>query len=102
MKTLGEAVTDLMLVQVFMNALPLSYAIISTVIQTSTHTGLITPDMVVKAALAKEEQWKTGGRLTAMFAQAPKPKSKKLSNPKGKKKAKGPQCDNCTNPGHTK
>jgi hypothetical protein len=75
MKTLGKPVSDLMLAQIMMCALPPSYAIVSTIIQTSNQHGSISSDTVVKAALAEEERWKKGLGLTAMFSHASKSKA---------------------------
>jgi hypothetical protein len=103
MKTLGEPVSDLMLAQIIMCALPPSYAVVSTVIQTSNQHGSITSDTVVKAALAEEERRKKGIGLTTMFTHASKAKAPKAkADPKGKKKDRGPPCQNCMKPGHTK
>lgn len=107
MKTLGEPVSDLMLAQIFMNALPASYAVVNTVIQTSHQHGSISSDSVVKAALAEEERRKKGLGLTAMFTHISKPKhssgKSSANDSKGKKKKdKGPPCQNCAKPGHTK
>jgi hypothetical protein len=103
MKTLGEPVSDLMLAQIIMCALPPSYAVVSTVIQTSNQHGSITSDTVVKAALAEEERRKKGVGLTAMFSHASKGKAPKAkADSKGKKKDRGPPCQNCAKPGHTK
>ncbi|CCO37765.1 Retrovirus-related Pol polyprotein from transposon TNT 1-94 Includes: RecName: Full=Protease [Rhizoctonia solani AG-1 IB] len=105
-KTLGESISDFLLAQIIMNALPPSYAIVSTVIQTSTQQAAITSDAVCEAALREEERRRKGGGITAMFAQSSKGKSmtKKSArnDPKGKKKDLGPPCANCSKPGHTK
>ena len=107
MKTLGEPVGDSMLAQILMNVLPPSYAIVSTVLQTSNSQGSISPDMVVRAALAEEERRKKGLGLTAMFSNPSSniPQSKN-SRGKGKQtpnpKPKGQPCANCDKIGHTK
>ncbi|CCO37217.1 Retrovirus-related Pol polyprotein from transposon TNT 1-94 Includes: RecName: Full=Protease [Rhizoctonia solani AG-1 IB] len=105
-KTLRESISDFLLAQIIMNALPPSYAIVSTVIQTSTQQAAITSNAVCEAALQEEEHWRKGGGITAMFAQLLKGKSmtKKSArnDPKGKKKDSGPPCANCSKPSHTK
>ncbi|KAJ1299271.1 hypothetical protein OPQ81_002676 [Rhizoctonia solani] len=105
-KMLGKMVSNFLLMQIIMNMLPSSYAIVSTVIQTSMQQGVIMLDIVCKAALAKEEHCHKGGGITAMFAQSSKskPMQKKSSgnNSKGKKKDQGPACGNCGKAGHTK
>ncbi|CCO35164.1 hypothetical protein RSOLAG1IB_11561 [Rhizoctonia solani AG-1 IB] len=89
-KTLRESISNFLLAQIIMNALPPSYAIVSTVIQTSTQQAAITSNAVCKATLQEEERWQKGGGITAMFAQSSKGKSmtKKSArnDPKGKKK----------------
>ncbi|KAG9081109.1 hypothetical protein FRC06_005815 [Ceratobasidium sp. 370] len=107
MKTLGEPVSDPMLAQIMMHALPPTYAVVNTVIQTTNQNSTITPDIVFKAALAEEERRKKGQGLTAMFTQsASKSKSsgsKPSNNSKSKpRKDKGPPCTNCGKTGHTK
>jgi hypothetical protein len=103
MKTLGEPVSNLMLAQIMMCALPPSYAIVSTVIQTLNQHGSISSNNVVKAVLAEEEHHKKGVRLTAMFMHTSKAKAPKAkANPKGKKNDHGPPCQNCAKPRHTK
>ncbi|KAF8676777.1 gag-polypeptide of LTR copia-type [Rhizoctonia solani] len=103
---LGKTVSNFMLAQIIMNALPPSYAIVNTVLQTSLNGGAITAKAVQNAAYAKEERCCKGGRITAMFAQLSKGNStgKKLlgNNSKGKKKAAGPPCANCRKSRHTK
>jgi hypothetical protein len=102
-KTLSEPVSDLMLAQIMMCVLPPSYAVVSTVIQTSNQHRSISSDTVVKATLAEEERRKKGVRLTVMFTHASKAKALKAkADPKGKKKDRGPPCQNCAKPGHTK
>ncbi|CCO35636.1 Retrovirus-related Pol polyprotein from transposon TNT 1-94 Includes: RecName: Full=Protease [Rhizoctonia solani AG-1 IB] len=78
-KTLGESISDFLLAQIIMNALPPSYAIVSTVIQTSMQQAAITSD--------------AGKSMTKKSAR---------NDPKGKKKDSGPPCANCLKPGHTK
>jgi hypothetical protein len=103
MKMPGKPMSDLMLVQIMMCALLPSYAIVSTVIQTSNQHGSISSDTVIKAALAKEERRKKGVGLTTMFMHALKAKAPKAkADPKGKKKDCGPPCQNCAKPGHMK
>ncbi|KAF8682958.1 Reverse transcriptase (RNA-dependent DNA polymerase) [Rhizoctonia solani] len=104
MKTLGEPISNLMLAQVLMNALPPSYAIISSVVSTSNQGSTVTSDMVIEAAYAEEKRRKAGVGLNAMFTQASKlnSRSKSQSNAKGKGKDKGPPCKNCAKTGHTK
>ncbi|KAJ1305514.1 hypothetical protein OPQ81_000521 [Rhizoctonia solani] len=105
-KMLGKTINNFLLVQIIMNVLPLSYAIVSTVIQMSMQQGVIMSDIVCKAALAKEEHCHKGGGITVMFAQLSKskPMQKKLSgnNSKGKKKDQGTVCGNCGKARHTK
>ncbi|EUC57664.1 Copia-like polyprotein/retrotransposon, partial [Rhizoctonia solani AG-3 Rhs1AP] len=105
MKTLGEPLSDAILAQIMMRALPDSYAILNTVI-TSTPGAVVTSDIVIQAALAEEERRKKGAGLTAMFSHIPnksKSSNAKSSNGKGKrKKDKGPPCLNCGKSGHTK
>ncbi|GAB1527674.1 hypothetical protein RhiTH_010862 [Rhizoctonia solani] len=105
-KTLGESISNFLLAQIIMNALPLSYAIISTVIQTSMQQAAITSNAICKAALQEEEHQQKGGGITAMFVQSLKGKSmtkrSARNNPKGKKKDLGPPCANCSKPGQTK
>ncbi|KAF8675637.1 hypothetical protein RHS04_06651 [Rhizoctonia solani] len=60
MKTLGKPISNLMLAQVLMNALPPSYAIISSVVSTSNQGSTVTSDMVIEAAYAKEK-WRKAG-----------------------------------------
>jgi hypothetical protein len=67
MKTLGKPVSNLMLAQIMMCMLPPSYAIVSTVIQTSNQHRLILSNTIVKTALAEEEHCKKGVGLTAIF-----------------------------------
>ncbi|QRW24121.1 Retrovirus-related Pol polyprotein from transposon TNT 1-94 [Rhizoctonia solani] len=85
---------------------PPSYAIVSTVIQTSTQQAAITSNAICKATLQEEERRQKGGGITAMFAQLLKGKSmtrkSARNNPKGKRKDLGPPCANCSKPGHTK
>ncbi|KAJ1299274.1 hypothetical protein OPQ81_002679 [Rhizoctonia solani] len=107
MKTLGEPVSDLMLAQIFMKALPASYVIVSTVISSVSQNSTVSSDQVVKATTTEEEHRKQGVGLTAMFSQASfksknsNPKSSNRSKGKGKAD-KGPPCANCAKPGHTK
>ncbi|KAF8671212.1 transposition, RNA-mediated [Rhizoctonia solani] len=108
MKTLGEPVSNLMMAQIMMNALPPTYAIVNTVIQTTNQASAVTPLMVKEAALKEEECCKNGTGLTAMFLHLPN-KSKTLNakllslNSKNRqKKNKGPACLNCSKPGHLK
>ncbi|KAF8748328.1 hypothetical protein RHS01_10930 [Rhizoctonia solani] len=89
-KTLGESISNFLLAQIIMNVLPLSYAIISTVIQTSMQQAAITSNAICKAALQEEEHQQKGGGITAMFVQSLKGKSmtkrSARNNPKGKKR----------------
>ncbi|CCO37246.1 hypothetical protein BN14_11401 [Rhizoctonia solani AG-1 IB] len=55
-KTLGESISDFLLAQIIMNVLPPSYAIVSTVIQTSTQQAAITSNAICEAALREEER----------------------------------------------
>ncbi|KAF8761362.1 hypothetical protein RHS01_00108 [Rhizoctonia solani] len=64
MKTLGEPVSNLMMAQIMMNALPPTYAIVNTVIQTTNQASAVTPLMVKEAALKEEEHCKNGTGLT--------------------------------------
>ncbi|GAB1527628.1 hypothetical protein RhiTH_010804 [Rhizoctonia solani] len=90
-KTLGESISNFLLAQIIMNALPLSYAIISTVIQTSMQQAAITSNAICKAALQEEEHQQKGGGITAIKEQ-----------PKREEKDLGPPCANCSKPGQTK
>ncbi|GAB1528326.1 hypothetical protein RhiTH_011520 [Rhizoctonia solani] len=108
MKTLGEPVSDLMMAQIMMNALPPTYAIVNTVIQTTNQASAVTPLMVKEAALKEEERCKNGTGLMAMFLHLPN--KSKTSNAKllslnlknRQKKNKGPACLNCGKPSHLK
>ncbi|KAJ1301781.1 hypothetical protein OPQ81_009010 [Rhizoctonia solani] len=107
MKTLGEPISNLMLAQIFMKALPASYAIMSTVISSANQNLPIMSDQVIKAATTEEECHKQGVGLTAMFLHTSikmkTPNLKSSHGLKGKKKAnKGPACMNCAKPGHMK
>ncbi|QRV85528.1 Copia-like polyprotein/retrotransposon [Ceratobasidium sp. AG-Ba] len=102
MKTLGEPVSDSMFAQILMNALPPSYAVVSTVLQTSNQMGTITSDMVVTAALAEEERRKQGVGLTAMFTSVAKGKNAASSKSNDKPKKKNIKCFNCGKLGHIK
>ncbi|KAJ1305489.1 hypothetical protein OPQ81_000496 [Rhizoctonia solani] len=55
MKTLGEPVSDPMLTQIFMKALPASYVIVSTVISSASQNSTVSSDQVMKATTTKEE-----------------------------------------------
>ncbi|GAB1527327.1 hypothetical protein RhiTH_010502 [Rhizoctonia solani] len=108
MKTLREPISDLMMAQIMMNALPPTYAIVNTVIQTTNQASAVTPLMVKEATLKEEEHCKNSTGLTAMFLHLPN-KSKTLnskllsSNSKNqRKKNKGPACPNCGKPSHSK
>ncbi|CCO35897.1 Retrovirus-related Pol polyprotein from transposon TNT 1-94 Includes: RecName: Full=Protease [Rhizoctonia solani AG-1 IB] len=106
--TLGKPISNLMLAQMMMNAVPPSYSINTSIIQTTNQASAITPDMVQASILAEEKRCKNGsGGLTTMFSQLstkPKPSNSKSSKSasKGKKKDKGPVCLNCGKPNHTK
>ncbi|QRW17546.1 Copia-like polyprotein/retrotransposon [Rhizoctonia solani] len=104
MKTLGEPVSNLMMAQIMMNALPPTYAIVNTIIQTTNQASAVTPQMVKEAALKEEEHCKNSTGITAMFLHLPaKPLNSKLSKSKNKcKKDKGPACLNCGKSGHLK
>ncbi|KAF8713823.1 GAG-pre-integrase domain, partial [Rhizoctonia solani] len=108
MKTLGEPVSDLMMAQIMMNALPPTYAIVNTVIQTTNQASAVTPLMVKEAALKEEERRKNGTGITAMFSHLPaksKSSNAKSSNSNSKnkrRKNKGPACLNCGKSGHSK
>ncbi|QRW07704.1 Copia-like polyprotein/retrotransposon [Ceratobasidium sp. AG-Ba] len=102
MKTLGKPVSDSMFAQILMNALPPSYAVVSTVLQTSNQMGTITSDMVVTAALAEEERRKQGVGLTAMFTSVAKGKNAASLKSNDKPKKKNIKCFNCGKLGHIK
>ncbi|KAJ1300258.1 hypothetical protein OPQ81_005086 [Rhizoctonia solani] len=108
METLGEPISELMLAQMMMNAVPPSYSINTSIIQTTNQPSAITPDMVQASILAEEKRRKNGSSgLTAMVSSLstkPKPSNSKSSKSasKGKKKEKGPACINCGKPNHTK
>ncbi|KAJ1304232.1 hypothetical protein OPQ81_005396 [Rhizoctonia solani] len=88
-KTLGETVSDFLLAQIIMNALPSSYAIVSTIIQTPATRRYV--GYCLKGP-AEEEHRRKGGGITAMFAQLSKskPMQKKSSgnNSKGRRRTK--------------
>ncbi|QRW24745.1 Copia-like polyprotein/retrotransposon [Rhizoctonia solani] len=91
MKTLGEPVSDLMMAQIMMNALPPTYAIVNTVIQTTNQASAVTPLMVKEVALKEEEHF-----------QNIECKIVELELKKPQKKNKGPACLNCGKPSHLK
>ncbi|CCO30981.1 hypothetical protein RSOLAG1IB_12702 [Rhizoctonia solani AG-1 IB] len=106
METLGEPISDLMLAQMMMTALPPSYSVVTSVIQTTNQASAVNPDMVQDTVLAEEERRRKGsGGLSAMFSQhlsKSKQSNGKSSNKKKNKKDKGPACLNCGKGGHSK